>query len=357
MVAGAQLCHSPEGSGEAGSLCYGCPAAVCARLRLSVTCLSLQGVSAPHSRHPSSLGGVRAHRDCLKRDGAHAVRGGGGDGGTTLAVRAPPQHQPRGQRLLQLPRSGRAQAAARGLSKPRPGDRPTAGMPPHPGPLLLALTVRCGHWQRLPRLYTASILLLTLAGKAGDVLAPTLLTPHPLLLLALNANDLHLALTSAHTQLLGWVCPHSRPHPLRDSRLLRTACGRVWSAGGGGDGASAGRGPDLFPVSRHNTCRVPFATTRASVAKDSSRRAAAGPRGDRLGWWYRDSALARPPPFPLLPPSQTVPPPTDRDCPNRRRGFGAATLPPRPSSSRRKLSSAAHPTPPCSSSQAWPCAS
>ena len=73
--------------------------------------------------------------------------------------------------------------------------------------------------QRLPRLYTASILLLTLAGKAGDVLAPTLLTPHPLLLLALNANDLHLALTSAHSQLLAWVCTHSLPHPLGTAGL------------------------------------------------------------------------------------------------------------------------------------------
>lgn len=42
-----------------------------------------------------------------------------------------------------------------------------------------------------------SVLLVNVAGKAGDALCPRLVNSRPLLLLALNANDTHLALTSS----------------------------------------------------------------------------------------------------------------------------------------------------------------
>ena len=57
----------------------------------------------------------------------------------------------------------------------------------------------------LPWVYTAAILLLTIAGKAGDALMPTLLSSQPLLLLALNSNDLHLALTSTTVPIFPWA--------------------------------------------------------------------------------------------------------------------------------------------------------
>eukprot|EP00656_Telonema_subtile_P023746 TRINITY_DN25336_c0_g1_i2.p1 TRINITY_DN25336_c0_g1~~TRINITY_DN25336_c0_g1_i2.p1 ORF type:complete len:223 (-),score=36.36 TRINITY_DN25336_c0_g1_i2:215-883(-) len=52
--------------------------------------------------------------------------------------------------------------------------------------------------------FTASILLLTVAGKLGDAFAPALLTDWPLTLLILNSNDLHVSLTSTSVPLLPW---------------------------------------------------------------------------------------------------------------------------------------------------------
>mmetsp|Transcript_12322 Transcript_12322/g.29767 ORF Transcript_12322/g.29767 Transcript_12322/m.29767 type:complete len:182 (-) Transcript_12322:8-553(-) len=47
----------------------------------------------------------------------------------------------------------------------------------------------------------AMLVLVNVLSKIGDALAPTLVDARPLLLLALNANDLHLALTAGHTQV------------------------------------------------------------------------------------------------------------------------------------------------------------
>ena len=51
------------------------------------------------------------------------------------------------------------------------------------------------------------LLLVNVASKFGDALAPSLVDTSPLLLIALNANDLHLALTAAGHQAnpVGWV--------------------------------------------------------------------------------------------------------------------------------------------------------
>ena len=57
----------------------------------------------------------------------------------------------------------------------------------------------------LPWIYTAALAAVTIAGKAGDALGPRLLGSQPILLLALNANDLHLALTSTTVPLVPWI--------------------------------------------------------------------------------------------------------------------------------------------------------
>ena len=46
---------------------------------------------------------------------------------------------------------------------------------------------------------------MNLAGKAGDAFAPALIETHPLTLLALNANDAHMALTAGHTSFVPYV--------------------------------------------------------------------------------------------------------------------------------------------------------
>jgi hypothetical protein len=58
---------------------------------------------------------------------------------------------------------------------------------------------------RVPLCFSVAIAGLTVAGKAGDALAPTLLGSSPLILLALNSNDLHLALTTPSVSLLPWL--------------------------------------------------------------------------------------------------------------------------------------------------------
>jgi membrane protein DedA with SNARE-associated domain len=50
----------------------------------------------------------------------------------------------------------------------------------------------------------AAIFCINVAGKAGDVFAPTLVGTRPLTLLALNANDLICALTSVRTSFTAW---------------------------------------------------------------------------------------------------------------------------------------------------------
>lgn len=58
---------------------------------------------------------------------------------------------------------------------------------------------------KLPFAFTGAIIVLTLVGKAGDVLAPSLVGPYPIILLCLNANDVHLALTATNVSLLPWI--------------------------------------------------------------------------------------------------------------------------------------------------------
>lgn len=53
------------------------------------------------------------------------------------------------------------------------------------------------HWH----VCVALIVAVTVASKFGDALAPTLVDTRPLTLLALNANDLHLALTAGRTKV------------------------------------------------------------------------------------------------------------------------------------------------------------
>ena len=53
------------------------------------------------------------------------------------------------------------------------------------------------HWH----VCVALIVVVTVASKFGDALAPTLVDTRPLTLLALNANDLHLALTAGRTKV------------------------------------------------------------------------------------------------------------------------------------------------------------
>lgn len=61
------------------------------------------------------------------------------------------------------------------------------------------------HWH----VCVALIVVVTVASKFGDALAPTLVDTRPLTLLALNANDLHLALTAGRTK----VRAPPRPNP------------------------------------------------------------------------------------------------------------------------------------------------
>ena len=60
------------------------------------------------------------------------------------------------------------------------------------------------HHQTLPWGYTVAIGLATVIGKTGDAFGPTLLTTRPLLLLMLNSNDLHLALSSRVVARVPW---------------------------------------------------------------------------------------------------------------------------------------------------------
>ena len=60
------------------------------------------------------------------------------------------------------------------------------------------------HSAPVPALFTAGITILTIAGKLGDALAPTLVSGWPLTLLALNSNDLHCGLTSTTVNLGPW---------------------------------------------------------------------------------------------------------------------------------------------------------
>jgi hypothetical protein len=50
-----------------------------------------------------------------------------------------------------------------------------------------------------------ALVLVNLAGKCGDAFAPVLVSGYPLTLLALNANDVHMACTAGHTSLVPFV--------------------------------------------------------------------------------------------------------------------------------------------------------
>ncbi|OLP97547.1 hypothetical protein AK812_SmicGene20103 [Symbiodinium microadriaticum] len=118
---------------------------------------------------------------------------------------------------------------------------------------------------RLPWLYTAALGLLTAAGKLGDALGPVLVSDAPLLLLVLNANDLHLGLTTPNTHwlpwyiigtlrrlaedpvffLIGWHYSDPRCHAL--SREFKALCEEDLdsSLGGSSSGFSRATGPSL----------------------------------------------------------------------------------------------------------------
>lgn len=57
----------------------------------------------------------------------------------------------------------------------------------------------------LPVYFTVGIVVLTIAGKVGDAFAPSLLLDSPSWLLALNSNDLHLALTANTVPRARWM--------------------------------------------------------------------------------------------------------------------------------------------------------
>eukprot|EP00929_Paragymnodinium_shiwhaense_P060027 TRINITY_DN30016_c0_g1_i1.p2 TRINITY_DN30016_c0_g1~~TRINITY_DN30016_c0_g1_i1.p2 ORF type:complete len:148 (-),score=10.04 TRINITY_DN30016_c0_g1_i1:186-629(-) len=61
------------------------------------------------------------------------------------------------------------------------------------------------HGLKLPFQYVVALALVTVAGKLGDALGPVLAVDWPLTLLFLNANDLHLGLTAADTDLVPWL--------------------------------------------------------------------------------------------------------------------------------------------------------
>ena len=50
-----------------------------------------------------------------------------------------------------------------------------------------------------------ALVLVNLAGKCGDAFTPVLVSGYPLTLLALNANDVHMACTAGHTSLVPFV--------------------------------------------------------------------------------------------------------------------------------------------------------
>eukprot|EP01048_Picozoa_sp_COSAG05_P025076 COSAG05_NODE_6205_length_1000_cov_1.571587_1_plen_127_part_00 len=84
--------------------------------------------------------------------------------------------------------------------------RGRAKSPSHsPAPRRKAVAASTGSHLRLPFCFTGAIIALTIAGKAGDALAPSLVHSFPLLLLALNANDLHLALTATLVPWPPWL--------------------------------------------------------------------------------------------------------------------------------------------------------
>jgi len=50
--------------------------------------------------------------------------------------------------------------------------------------------------------YATLIVMVHLVGKVGDMIAPSLLSTRPLLLLMMNANDMHLAFTATSTHIV-----------------------------------------------------------------------------------------------------------------------------------------------------------
>jgi len=56
-----------------------------------------------------------------------------------------------------------------------------------------------------PLALVVALVVVNLAGKAGDALAAVLVESRPLTLLALNANDAHMALTAGHTPFVPYV--------------------------------------------------------------------------------------------------------------------------------------------------------
>ena len=144
----------------------------------------------------------------------------------------PSRRPPSARRCAQAQRQARAPpvavATARELQDPRKGSgrrlrspRPLRGSPsPSASPTRRvegigratlteapAVASRTASSVRLslPWVYTIALAVVTVAGKAGDALAPALLGSRPLLLLALNANDVHLALTSTTVPVVAWT--------------------------------------------------------------------------------------------------------------------------------------------------------
>ena len=72
------------------------------------------------------------------------------------------------------------------------------------------------------RICVAVLILVTIASKCGDALAPTLADLKPLLLLALNANDLHLALTAGRTLVV--LSPTRLLHLTERAKLKHFTC-------------------------------------------------------------------------------------------------------------------------------------
>ena len=56
-----------------------------------------------------------------------------------------------------------------------------------------------------PHAIVVALVVVNLIGKAGDAFAAMLVESHPLTLLALNANDAHMALTAGHTPFASYV--------------------------------------------------------------------------------------------------------------------------------------------------------
>ena len=51
-------------------------------------------------------------------------------------------------------------------------------------------------FRTLPVLFAVALIALNVAGKLGELFAPSLVNQQPLLLILLNANNVHLALTA-----------------------------------------------------------------------------------------------------------------------------------------------------------------